>query len=274
MRAVCRGCMNRCSLEEGQTGMCRARKNTGGAVIPVNYGKITSMALDPIEKKPLRRFLPGSVILSVGSFGCNLRCPFCHNALLVTRLAETPEIPEQEVLDFLASRRGLLDGVVLTGGEPLLQPDAADFLRKVRELGFAVKLDTNGCDPARLAEILNQGLVDYVAMDVKNAPARYAETVGIPGFNPAPVEESIRLLRKSTVDYEFRTTLVRELHRPEDLDAIAAWLAGAPRYYLQNFVDSGNLIGRGYHGFTAEQLQGFAERVRPFFGAVELRGID
>ena len=180
---------------------------------------------------------PGKLAATVFTGGCNLRCPFCHNALLVTRLAETPEIPEQEVLDFLASRRGLLDGVVLTGGEPLLQPDAADFLRKVRELGFAVKLDTNGCDPA-------------------------------------PVEESIRLLRKSTVDYEFRTTLVRELHRPEDLDAIAAWLAGAPRYYLQNFVDSGNLIGRGYHGFTAEQLQGFAERVRPFFGAVELRGID
>ena len=197
---------------------------------------------------------PGKLAATVFTGGCNLRCPFCHNALLVTRLAETPEIPEQEVLDFLASRPGLL--------------------RKVRELGFAVKLDTNGCDPARLAEILNQGLVDYVAMDVKNAPARYAETVGIPGFNPAPVEESIRLLRKSTVDYEFRTTLVRELHRPEDLDAIAAWLAGAPRYYLQNFVDSGNLIGRGYHGFTAEQLQGFAERVRPFFGAVELRGID
>ena len=217
---------------------------------------------------------PGKLAATVFTGGCNLRCPFCHNALLVTRLAETPEIPEQEVLDFLASRRGLLDGVVLTGGEPLLQPDAADFLRKVRELGFAVKLDTNGCDPARLTEILNQGLVDYVAMDVKNAPARYAETVGIPGFNPAPVEESIRLLRKSTVDYEFRTTLVRELHRPEDLDAIAAWLAGAPRYYLQNFVDSGNLIGRGYHGFTAEQLQGLAERVRPFFGAVELRGID
>lgn len=140
---------------------------------------------------------PGKLAATVFTGGCNLRCPFCHNALLVTRLAETPEIPEQEVLDFLASRRGLLDGVVLTGGEPLLQPDAADFLRKVRELGFAVKLDTNGCDPARLAEILNQGLVDYVAMDVKNAPARYAETVGIPGFNPAPVEESIRLLRKA-----------------------------------------------------------------------------
>ena len=178
-----------------------------------------------LQKLSLLDF-PGKVAATVFTGGCDLRCPFCHNALLVTRLAETPEIPEQEVLDFLASRRGLLDGVVLTGGEPLLQPDAADFLRKVRELGFAVKLDTNGCDPARLAEILDRGLVDYVAMDVKNAPARYAETVGVPDFDLAPVEESIRLLRKSTVDYEFRTTLVRELHRPEDLDAIAAWLAG------------------------------------------------
>ena len=217
---------------------------------------------------------PGKLAATVFTGGCNLRCPFCHNALLVTRLAETPEIPEQEVLDFLASRRGLLDGVVLTGGEPLLQPDAADFLRKVRELGFAVKLDTNGCDPARLAEILNQGLVDYVAMDIKNSPERYGETAGRSGLDLAPFRESVSFLLSGAVDYEFRTTVVRELHRPEDLDAIAAWLAGAPRYYLQNFVDSGNLIGRGYHGFTAEQLQGFAERVRPFFGAVELRGID
>ena len=118
--------------------------------------------------------------------GCNLRCPFCHNALLVTRLAETPEIPEQEVLDFLASRRGLLDGVVLTGGEPLLQPDAADFLRKVRELGFAVKLDTNGCDPARLAEILDQGLVDYVAMDVKNSSGAVCRNRRHTGLRPRP----------------------------------------------------------------------------------------
>lgn len=217
---------------------------------------------------------PGKLAATVFTGGCNLRCPFCHNAVLVLHPDQAEHLREADILDFLSRRRGLLDGVVLSGGEPLLHDGAADFLRQVRDLGFAVKLDTNGCDPARLAEILNQGLVDYVAMDVKNAPARYAETVGIPGFNPAPVEESIRLLRKSTVDYEFRTTLVRELHRPEDLDAIAAWLAGAPRYYLQNFVDSGNLIGRGYHGFTAEQLQGFAERVRPFFGAVELRGID
>ena len=207
---------------------------------------------------------------------CNMNCDMCYVRLSRSEMERQGRLRTVEEWVRLAEQMQKAGTVflLLTGGEPLLQPDAADFLWKVRELGFAVKLDTNGCDPARLAEILNQGLVDYVAMDVKNAPARYAETVGIPGFNPAPVEESIRLLRKSTVDYEFRTTLVRELHRPEDLDAIAAWLAGAPRYYLQNFVDSGNLIGRGYHGFTAEQLQGFAERVRPFFGAVELRGID
>ena len=217
---------------------------------------------------------PGKLAATVFTGGCDLRCPFCHNALLVTRLAETPEIPEEAVLDFLASRKGLLDGVVLTGGEPLLQPDAADFLRQVRDLGFAVKLDTNGCHPAALADILDQGLADYVAMDVKNSPARYAETVGVPDFDLSPVEESVRLLRQSHIDHEFRTTLVRELHTGADLDAIAAWLEGAPRYFLQNFVDSGNLIGQGYHGFSPEELRAFAERMRPHFGAVELRGVE
>ena len=217
---------------------------------------------------------PGKLAATVFTGGCDLRCPFCHNALLVTRLAETPEIPEREVLDFLSSRKGLLDGVVLTGGEPLLQPDAADFLRKVRALGFAVKLDTNGCHPAALADILDQGLADYVAMDVKNSPRRYGETVGVPDFDLAPVEESVRLLQRSAVDHEFRTTLVRELHSEADLDAIAAWLEGAPKYFLQNFVDSGNLIGQGYHGFSLEELRAFAERMRPHFGAVELRGVE
>ena len=217
---------------------------------------------------------PGRLAATVFTGGCNLRCPFCHNALLVTRLAETPEIPEQEVLDFLASRRGLLDGVVLSGGEPLLQPDAADFLRAVREMGFAVKLDTNGCYPKALEDILTAGLADYVAMDVKNSPRRYGETVGVPDFDLSPVEESVRLLQESGVDYEFRTTLVRELHTAEDLDEIAAWLKGSSRYFLQNFVDSGNLIGRGYHGFTAEELRAFAARVRPFFKSAEVRGID
>lgn len=217
---------------------------------------------------------PGKLAATVFTGGCNLRCPFCHNALLVTRLNETPELPEAEVLAFLERRRGLLDGVVLSGGEPLLQPDAADFLRKVRDMGFAVKLDTNGCFPDRLAAILEAGLADYVAMDIKNSREKYPQTVGIPGFDTAPVEESVRLLAKSGVDHEFRTTFVRELHTAADVEAMGQWLRGAPRYFLQNFADSGNLIQEGWHGFTALELQGFADIARPFFSQVELRGID
>ena len=179
-----------------------------------------------------------------------------------------------ELLAFLAKRKGLLDGVCVTGGAPLLRPGLEALLEEIKALGFPIKLDTNGSHPQLLARLWSLGLVDYAAMDIKNSPERYGETAGVPGLDLGPIRESVSWLLEGHVDYEFRTTLVRELHRPEDLDAIAAWLAGAPRYYLQNFVDSGNLIGRGYHGFTAEQLQGFAERVRPFFGAVELRGID
>lgn len=217
---------------------------------------------------------PGKVAATVFTGGCDLRCPFCHNAPLVLPGRGTEELAAGAVLDFLASRRGLLDGMVLSGGEPLLQPDAADFLAEVKAMGFAVKLDTNGCHPAALADILDQGLADYVAMDVKNSPRRYGETVGVPDFDLAPVEESVRLLQRSAVDHEFRTTLVRELHSEADLDAIAAWLEGAPKYFLQNFVDSGNLIGQGYHGFSLEELRAFAERMRPHFGAVELRGVE
>lgn len=217
---------------------------------------------------------PGKLAATVFTGGCNLRCPFCHNALLVTRLAETPVLPPSEVLDFLSRRRGLLDGVVLSGGEPLLQPDAADFLRQVRDLGFSVKLDTNGCFPDRLAALLEADLVDYVAMDIKNCREKYAQTVGVPGFDTAPVEESVRLLRSGAAAFEFRTTLVRELHTRNDLLSIGRWLEGSPRYFLQNFVDSGNLIGAGFHGFTPTELQDFAALVRPFFQEAALRGID
>ncbi len=217
---------------------------------------------------------PGKLAATVFTGGCNLRCPFCHNALLVTRLDEAETMTEGEVLDFLARRRGLLDGVVLSGGEPLLQPDAAKFLRKVRDLGFSIKLDTNGFFPERLAAILEAGLADYVAMDVKNRLSKYPETCGVPDLDAAPVEESVRLLRSGGVDFEFRTTVVRELHTAEDIRAVGQWLAGSPRYFLQNFVDSGGLIGQGYHGFTPAELQGFADLARPFFGRVEVRGSD
>ena len=219
---------------------------------------------------------PDKIAATVFTGGCNLRCPYCHNALLVTRLSESPALPTEEVLRFLRSRRGLLDGVVLSGGEPLLQPDAADFLRQVRDLGFAVKLDTNGCYPDALAAILEAGLVDFVAMDVKNCREKYDLTVGVPTLDLRPIEESIRLIRASGVDHEFRTTVVRELHTAADLLAIGDWLDGAPRYALQQFVDSGNLVEeeRRFHPHPDDFLRAAAEQLRPRFGRVLLRGID
>lgn len=223
---------------------------------------------------------PGKLAATVFTGGCDLRCPFCHNALLVTRLAESPVLTEDEVLDFLKRRRGLLDGVVLSGGEPLLQSGAADFLAAVRQLGFAVKLDTNGFHPQALAEILGRGLVDYVAMDIKNRREKYGDTCGIPGLDPAPVEQSLRLLIGSGVDFELRTTLVRNFHTPEDLAAMGRWVAGffpagkTPRYFLQKFVDSGNLISAGCRGFDDREMAAMAETVRPFLPRVELRGVE
>ena len=218
---------------------------------------------------------PGKLAATVFTGGCNLRCPFCHNALLVTRLPESPSLDAEEVLDFLKHRRGLLDGVVLTGGEPLLHPDAADFLKAVRDLGFSVKLDTNGCFPQALAAILDAGLVDDVAMDIKNSPARYSETVGVPGFDLGPIRESIALLEGASVAHEFRTTLVRELHTQEDLFSIAEWIHGAPRYALQKFVDSGALIEEGrFHPWEDGEMRSLTKALRPSFGEVLLRGVE
>lgn len=217
---------------------------------------------------------PEKVAATVFTGGCNLRCPFCHNALLVTRLGENPEThSEEEVLAFLKQRKGLLDGMVLSGGEPLLQPGVTDFLQKVRDLGYAIKVDTNGCYPGVLAEVLRLGLADYVAMDIKNSREKYVLTCGLVEMDLAPIDESIRLLQTSGVDYEFRTTLVRELHTAEDLAAIGRWLSGAPRYFLQQFVDSGNLIAPGYTGFEAEEMAAMAEIVRPWVTSVALRGV-
>ena len=216
---------------------------------------------------------PGKVAATVFTGGCDLRCPFCHNAPLVLPGRGTSALDAGGVLDFLASRRGLLDGVVLSGGEPLLQPDAADFLAEVKAMGFVVKLDTNGCHPDALADILDRRLADYVAMDIKNSLEKYPWTVGVPGFDTAPVERSARLLMEGPADYEFRTTLVRPFHEVGDMETIGRWLRGARRYYLQAFVDSGDLVGGGCAPFTPEEMEGFLQAARPFFQSVALRGL-
>ena len=225
-----------------------------------------------LQKLSLLDF-PGKVAATVFTGGCDLRCPFCHNAPLVLPGRGTSALDAGGVLDFLASRRGLLDGMVLSGGEPLLQPDAADFLAEVKAMGFAVKLDTNGCHPDALADILDRRLADYVAMDIKNSLEKYPWTVGVPGFDTAPVERGARLLMEGPADYEFRTTLVRPFHEVGDMETIGRWLRGARRYYLQAFVDSGDLVGGGCAPFTPEEMEGFLQAARPFFQSAALRGL-
>lgn len=186
---------------------------------------------------------PEKLAATIFTGGCNMRCPFCHNALLVTRLSESETISEDELMSFLSKRQGILDGVCITGGEPLLQSDLKDFIVKIRSLGFKIKLDTNGTFPDRLSILLNKGLIDYVAMDIKNSPEKYPLTVGQLDFDVKPILESASLLMKGSVPYEFRTTLVREFHSFEDIEKIGKLLCGAKNYYLQSFEDSGDLVG-------------------------------
>lgn len=230
------------------------------------------MRIGGLQKVTLLDY-PGKVACTVFLPGCNLRCPFCHNPALVLPDRETDSLSTEELLAFLETRRGKLDGVCVTGGEPTLYEDLPALLRQIRALGFAVKLDTNGCFPDALASLLEEGLLDYVAMDIKNQPEKYPLTVGVSVFDIAPVQESVQLLARSGVDYEFRTTAVREFHTAEDFLAIGRWLEGAPRYFIQNFVDSGNLVGTGCHGFSPQELQAFAALLQPFFSTVDVRGI-
>ena len=213
---------------------------------------------------------PGRTACTVFTGGCNLRCPFCHNADLVRTPMAGPNLTD-EVLTYLARRRGILDGVCITGGEPPLQPDLADFLRRIKELGYAVKLDTNGALPDRLAALLDTGLVDYVAMDVKSSPAGYAAAAGV-DTEWTVFDRSIRILRESGVPHEFRTTAVGGLHTPEDFAAIARWLGDVPAYYIQRFVDSGRLLGDGFYPFSIPEMEHLLTVVREYVPAAQLRG--
>ena len=217
---------------------------------------------------------PGKLAATVFTGGCNLRCPFCHNALLVTRLEESPILQQEEILSFLKRRRGLLDGVVLSGGEPLIQPGVPEFLQKVRALGFSIKLDTNGYRPEVLKRLCEKGLVDYVAMDIKACEERYPAVAGVSSLQMENIRESIEFLKSGAVPYEFRTTVVRELHSAEDFQKIGPWIAGAPLYFLQNFSDSGSVLNPVYTSCTIPELTSYLEIVNPFVGHAELRGID
>lgn len=232
------------------------------------------MRIAGLQKLTLLDF-PGRTAATVFTPGCNFRCPFCHNADLVLG-AGAPAVTLDEFFAFLGKRAGLLDGVCITGGEPLMQPDIEDFCARIREAGFAVKLDTNGSFPDRLRALVEANLVDYVAMDVKNAPARYGETVGVPGLDLAPMQASLDFLRTDAVPYELRTTVVRELHTADDLRALAAWIEGAPAWYLQSFIDAESVLaGPGrLRAWNPDDLRALLPELQALVPGAALRGVE
>ena len=235
------------------------------------------MKISGLQKLTLLDF-PGRVACTVFLGGCNLRCPFCHNSQLLGGDAE--ELMDSgALLDFLRKRQGVLDGVCITGGEPTLHADLPELLRSIRALGYAIKLDTNGTNPQLLRRLIDEGLVDYVAMDVKNGPDRYAETVGIEDFSLAAIEESIRILLEDKTDYELRTTVVLPLHSEDSIAAMSAWLTAlgdgkkVKRLYLQPFVDRDTVPVAGLCAPEADTLSAFVGLLQSCADYVTLRGV-
>ena len=230
-----------------------------------------------LQKMTLLDF-PGKVACTVFLDGCNYRCPFCHNAELLEGKME-PLMTEEEFFAFLEKRKGLLDAVCVSGGEPTLYKELPAFLRKIKQLGYLVKLDTNGSRPAVLKELAADGLLDYVAMDIKNSPAGYSETVGLRNAELSGVEESVRFLLEGAVDFEFRTTLVKQLHTEESIEEMGKWLASLvpgkkpPKLFLQSFVDRDTVSFSGLEAPTEEQLAAFVELLTPYVGNVTVRGM-
>ena len=227
------------------------------------------MKISGLQKLTLLDY-PGKMACTVFTYGCNFRCGFCHNALLVTE-ENSDNISEDELFAFLRKRQGILEGVCISGGEPTLQEDLAEFISKVKAIGYSVKLDTNGTNPDLLQRLISEGLVDYVAMDIKNSPAKYDITCGCK-VDMDKIEKSVSIIKESGIDHEFRTTTVREYHTKEDFTQIAERIKGS-RYFLQHFEDSGNLIGENLSAFSKEEMTDIAENINGILPNVQLRGI-
>ena len=227
------------------------------------------MKINGLLKLTLLDF-PGHTACTVFFGGCNFRCPFCHNATLVR--GEGENITKEEFFKFLSKRQGLLDGVCITGGEPLLQRDIADFMRIIKEMGFEVKLDTNGSFPEKLKELCEAGLVDYVAMDIKSNLEGYSRAAGA-SVNTEKIRESVEFLVGGTVDYEFRTTVAKGAVLLSDMEGIGELISGAKRYFLQGFVDSGDILGEGCGAYTQEEMSDMLATIKKYVPVAELRGM-
>ena len=214
---------------------------------------------------------PGKVACEIFTQGCNFECPFCQNSSLIP-ITNTGEFSEEEIFEYLVLRKKILDGVVITGGEPTVQKDLKEFIKKIKDLGLLVKLDTNGGNPKVLQELIDEDLVDYVAMDIKNIFNKYNITAG-KRINLDNIKKSIEILKASKIDYEFRTTIIKEMHSLDDIVSICK-LVGDAKYYLQNFEDSENVLDHSLHGFSREELLFIDKYLKDLFPNVEIRALS
>ena len=233
---------------------------------------ILLMIIHGLNKTTLLDF-PGHLAATVFFGGCNFRCPFCHNASLVLNPKSQPVISEEEFFSFLQKRKNILEGVCITGGEPTLMPDLEEFIRKIKDYGLPVKLDTNGYRPEVLKDLVNKKIIDYVAMDIKSSPDSYNEACGAV-VDIEKIKESVNFLKEDHVPYEFRTTIVKELHGEEEVIKIGQWLSGCKQYFLQSYKDSGDIILPEFSAHDSSTLKKFQTILEKTIKHVSIRGLD
>ena len=232
-----------------------------------------NIVITGLQKLTLLDF-PGKVACTLFTKGCNMRCPFCHNASLVVRADEQQPYNNEELLAFLQNRFGLLDGVAITGGEPTLWPGLYDFIAEVKKIGYEVKLDTNGTHPEVIKKLVADKMVDYVAMDIKNCREKYGSTIGFDeNYDLSPIDESIAFLMEGKIDFEFRTTVTKQYHTAEDIIKIGEWIRGNEKYFLQQFKDSGDIIGEGLSEYNKEEMEALLDEIRHFVPNAQVRGV-
>lgn len=237
-----------------------------------NFNQEDEIKFFGLQKSTLLDY-PTKLAATIFTGGCNFCCPFCHNSDLVYLDEGIKEIKEADILEYLAKRKNILDGVCISGGEPLLHKGLVSFITKVKNLGLLVKLDTNGFLYDELKKIIDLKLVDYVAMDIKNSPSKYGMTCGVKNIDLTNIYKSVELLKSDVVDYEFRTTIVEEYHDINDIKEIGLWLNGAKNYYLQSFRNGENVIDKTLHSHNLETLEKYKKELEKNIKNVGIRGV-
>lgn len=218
---------------------------------------------------------PGFLACIVFLQGCNLKCPYCQNSSLIPMLQDDANnsLSENEFFEFLEKRKNILEGVVVSGGEPLVHQNVSNFISKIKSMGYKVKLDTNGINYLVLKELLDAKLLDYIAMDIKNDFDNYSKTVGVPNIDTQSIQKSIDYIKSSNIDYEFRTTIVKEFHTLENISNICEIVGKESKLFIQNFEDSSNVMNHELHGFDYEELENIQKHFEKDFPNFHVRGI-